>query len=365
MSQEDKSAAGQELVPEAESDGECSDGRPVEGSEEEDEVYVERTQKDVLCGRGVQVLRHIGNLRLHLAANEYRVEYMRSRRSRKKEIIETIVGQLKSLGSRFLKTSTRNKKKWVEADDEFAYHKVSHVLRGLRTSKAFQAPPSDTQSSETTTQTVSQPKTGSADSSKSAMEDLPQNGGPQSSLVAASATQSLGAMLPQQNALQTQQNLSFLLANAQGSSRTAWNNRGMPLLNNNVLSQMPGQFQGAGSHPMMTAANGNADGRMLYAAGLQNNLLFQAQLPQIASLLAGSQNFAMSQGLNHHMHHHANGNMQSAPVMANPTTSGSNSHIPCQANLDTSENKNNNERQNTGGYQSKEYRGAHRSNHKT
>ena len=113
--------------------------KPVKGplaSKDDEEITVERTQKDVLCGRGVQVLHHVGNLRLHLAANEFREEYLRSRRDRKKEIIESIVITLKAAGSRFLRYSKRYKTKWVEAGDGFAYHKVSHVLRGKNTGKS-------------------------------------------------------------------------------------------------------------------------------------------------------------------------------------------------------------------------------------
>lgn len=100
------------------------------------EVLVDRNARDVLCGRGVQVLHHAGNLHLHLAADEFREEYLGSRRDRKREIIETIVERLKATGSRFLKTAHLDKTKWVEADDTFAYQKVSHVLRGQNTGKA-------------------------------------------------------------------------------------------------------------------------------------------------------------------------------------------------------------------------------------
>jgi hypothetical protein len=121
-------------------EGENSDqAKPVKGplaSKDSEEITVERTQKDVLWGRGIQVLHHVGNLRLHLAANEFREEYLRSRRNRKKEIIESIVTALKADGSRFLRYSKRCKTKWVEAGDAFAYDKVSHVLRGQNTGKA-------------------------------------------------------------------------------------------------------------------------------------------------------------------------------------------------------------------------------------
>ncbi|CAJ1937640.1 unnamed protein product [Cylindrotheca closterium] len=111
---------------------------PLVDSKPTSEVFVGRNASDVLCGRGVQVLHHAGNLNLHLAVNEFRAEYLRSRRGRKKEIIETIVKRLKSTGSRFLKTAHSDKTKWVEADETFAYQKVSHVLRGANTGKAVE-----------------------------------------------------------------------------------------------------------------------------------------------------------------------------------------------------------------------------------
>eukprot|EP00980_Cylindrotheca_fusiformis_P030002 scaffold24174_cov117-Cylindrotheca_fusiformis.AAC.3 len=306
-----KREAQREAPDEEDSDESIDEGTNKKKSEgDEEEVFVERTQKDVLCGRGVQVLRHIGNLRLHLAANEYRVEYMRSRRNRKKEIIESIVAKLKASGSRFLKISKTDKKKWVEADDEFAYHKVSHVLRGLRTSKAFQSTPSA--SSEPTTLHRSappRPPISTQASSNSSIEDpnaLPKNNASQNTLSGisnlAGIPPTLSAMLPPSNVLQNQQNLSFLLANPQANSLPPNNPQGMPILNNNMLRNLPSssQFQ-AGNNPVAASATGSAsmnnDNRMLYAANLQNNLLLQAQLPQLASLLAGSQNFALNPSL--------------------------------------------------------------------
>jgi hypothetical protein len=314
-----------EQLVEAESD-QSSDERTNQGLEE---VFVERTQKDVLCGRGVQVLRHIGNLRLHLAANEFKVEYMRSRRNRKKEIIETIVAQLKSAGSRFLKTSKTDKKKWVEADDEFAYHKVSHVLRGLRTSKAFKAPPAVTTLSEAPPTPSAHaaaalpPPTAHGNPSYPIAEDsngLSNIGAavPQSNL--AGIPHHAASVLPPSNALQNQQNLNFLLAN------------GVPMLNNNLLRNMPAQLH-ANVNPMMTSAGVN-NNSMLYAAGLlppgQNNLLFSSQLPQIASMLAGSPNFAINPGFNRQA------NTASAGNIAANQAAATNAQIPLQANIESS-----------------------------
>lgn len=104
--------------------------------DESTEIFVERTQKDVLCGRGVHILHHLGNLRLHLAVNAYREEYIAARRDRKREIITRIIHDVKASGSRFLKRSKQGSNLWVEADEYFAYQKVSHALRGQNTGKS-------------------------------------------------------------------------------------------------------------------------------------------------------------------------------------------------------------------------------------
>lgn len=101
------------------------------------ELLVERTQQDILCGRGIHILHHLGNLRLHLAVNNYKKEYMIVKRHRKREIVTMIIENLKRSGSRFLKRSRKGENFWVEADDNFAYEKVSHALRGKRTGKTL------------------------------------------------------------------------------------------------------------------------------------------------------------------------------------------------------------------------------------
>jgi hypothetical protein len=121
---------------ERENSDQTKPGKGPLASKDDEEITVERTLKDVLCGRGVQVLHHEGNLKLHLAAAEFSQEYLRSRRDRKKEIIESILITLKATGSRFLRYSKRDNTKWVEAGDGFAYDKVGHVLRGQNTGKA-------------------------------------------------------------------------------------------------------------------------------------------------------------------------------------------------------------------------------------
>lgn len=104
-----------------------------------DGVHVDRTQQDVLCGRGVHILLHLGNLRLHMAVEDYKDEYMIVKRKRKREIVETIVNKIQATGSRFLKRSEIGINKWVVIDNAAAYHKVSHALRDPNTGKSLRS----------------------------------------------------------------------------------------------------------------------------------------------------------------------------------------------------------------------------------
>ena len=86
--------------------------------------------RDILCGRGLHILNHHGNLQLHLLVNKYRQSYRQSRRHEKSRIIRTIIRETKSTGARFLKRITGGgDERWVEVDDKKAYEKVSHALR--------------------------------------------------------------------------------------------------------------------------------------------------------------------------------------------------------------------------------------------
>ena len=89
---------------------------------------------DIICGRGFHIVNHRGNLNLHLLVNDYREEYLRSKRTDKTRIIKHVLGELKSNGARFIRkvSNGRTADEWEEVDDETAYKKVSHALR-LRT----------------------------------------------------------------------------------------------------------------------------------------------------------------------------------------------------------------------------------------
>jgi hypothetical protein len=86
--------------------------------------------RDILCGRGLHILNHHGNLQLHLLVNKYRESYRQSRSHEKSRIIRTIIRETKRTGARFLKRVTgAGGERWVEVDDKKAYEKVSHALR--------------------------------------------------------------------------------------------------------------------------------------------------------------------------------------------------------------------------------------------
>jgi hypothetical protein len=86
--------------------------------------------KDILCGRGLHILNHHGNLQLHLLVNKYRQSYRQARRHEKSGIIRAIIRETQRTGARFLKRVTgAGDERWLEVDDKKAYEKVSHALR--------------------------------------------------------------------------------------------------------------------------------------------------------------------------------------------------------------------------------------------
>jgi len=85
---------------------------------------------NIICGRGLHVSCHHGNLNLHHIVDRYRQTYLASPRRDKSIIVRHIINEIKSTGAKFIRRaddSTDNK--WVEVDDKTAYTKVSHALR--------------------------------------------------------------------------------------------------------------------------------------------------------------------------------------------------------------------------------------------
>ena len=99
-----------------------------------------RNHRDILCGRGVPIGKHFGNILLHTSVNKYRARYLDSPRIDKPVIIRQIVKEVKAEGSRFLKRldpdGVEDDEVWVEVDDNVAYKKVGHALRAKNTGKA-------------------------------------------------------------------------------------------------------------------------------------------------------------------------------------------------------------------------------------
>jgi hypothetical protein len=137
--------------------------------------------RDIICGRGLHILNHHGNLQLHLLVNKYRQSYRQSRRHEKSRIIRTIIRETKSTGARFLKRVTgAGDERWVKVDDKKAYEKVSHALRlqGINESTNIHESPTNTLSSAT--QDISETRTRQSQPSlpaESAMAGLPHSSG--------------------------------------------------------------------------------------------------------------------------------------------------------------------------------------------
>ena len=93
---------------------------------------------DIICGRGLHIVDHRGNLNLHLMVNAYREEYFSSRRSEKRKITKHILDKITSTGARFIRkvSDAEGAEKWEVVDDETAYKKVSHALRLRTTNKS-------------------------------------------------------------------------------------------------------------------------------------------------------------------------------------------------------------------------------------
>ena len=86
---------------------------------------------NIICGRGLHVSCHRGNLNLHRIVNQYRETYLASHRSHKSMIVRHIINEIKNTGAKFIRRADDDSTddKWVEVDDKTAYTKVSHALR--------------------------------------------------------------------------------------------------------------------------------------------------------------------------------------------------------------------------------------------
>lgn len=114
---------------------EISGGHSFDNSERR--CFAERTQNDILCGRGKCFQNHYGNLRMHEIISAYRERYLRSSRLEKHDLVIDILKRIKREGARFVKPSKIGDS-WVQVDDKCAFEKVSHALR-CRRQQAAQA----------------------------------------------------------------------------------------------------------------------------------------------------------------------------------------------------------------------------------
>lgn len=95
---------------------------------EEDKVFYEPTDKDVLFGRGPQIYWHPGNQRFLEEKDRLQPSYLAATKSEKKSISQDLVNVVHDSGGRFLDYDTR-RDQWFEVLNEKARHKASQTLR--------------------------------------------------------------------------------------------------------------------------------------------------------------------------------------------------------------------------------------------
>lgn len=98
---------------------------------------------DILFGRGRGFQEHPGNQRMLKIISKHKQAYRASKRSRKREFVESVYEEITKDGSRFLK-KLEGENCWVEVSIPISLEKVSHTLRGKRKSEDdFSSPDAD------------------------------------------------------------------------------------------------------------------------------------------------------------------------------------------------------------------------------
>ena len=95
-----------------------------------DNKVIPLTCNDVLVGRGKPYQEFPGNVKMKLLVDNSREAYQSGNKTRKTFLRDTIVNAVKASGGRFLQKSDDSvNSDWVEASDNVARRKISHVFR--------------------------------------------------------------------------------------------------------------------------------------------------------------------------------------------------------------------------------------------
>jgi len=101
-----------------------------EGAATEPAPRLSGNPQDIICGRGLHIMSHLGNIKLHRIVSRHRQTYQKASRREKAAIAQRIVDEIKSTGSRFIRRAEDGRDdEWVEVDNETSYKKVGHALR--------------------------------------------------------------------------------------------------------------------------------------------------------------------------------------------------------------------------------------------
>lgn len=109
---------------------------PADPSSRELVKIIDIQSTDVMCGRGGAANKH--NSHFRLVVDQYKAEYLKSKKNDKREIAKSIVDDISSKGGRFLrKVEEQSGGYWVQLDAKKAIEKTLQALReGLEVRKS-------------------------------------------------------------------------------------------------------------------------------------------------------------------------------------------------------------------------------------
>jgi len=108
---------------------------PIPPPSSTDFDYVERTERDVLLGRGDRSTKNPGNIRYLKVKDNMQQRYLAATKEGKTPISQQLLDAVHGWGGRFLQLDNQTRR-WYEIDDKRARKKCSQALRDINTPQA-------------------------------------------------------------------------------------------------------------------------------------------------------------------------------------------------------------------------------------
>jgi len=101
----------------------------------ENKIFVQKSDLDVLFGRGGESNYHPGNKRYRLLVEENKPRYLSCDKSQKTQVAQSVVDEIHGMGGRFL-DKDKDSGNWYVALNKVARTKVGQALRDRNTPEA-------------------------------------------------------------------------------------------------------------------------------------------------------------------------------------------------------------------------------------